>query len=240
VLLELVVVAEAWPWRLSWGSSAESWMSMLSRAPASSNSAATTFGLLWPRPARPPARCARRAQRLGRDQPLRRRADQALELGAADLEVAFRLGARGARRGQAALGLGHVRAGDLAHPEALAGGAELLGEHLLVVDVEPQQLLVADDVDVGLDGLLQHLLLRLQQARALRQHLVLGAARAGDGAAAAEHRLGDDDLVGGGAALDVNGVGRVLRLLEEGAPLHRIVALLERADAGVRHARRRR
>ena len=130
------------------------------------------------------------AQRLRRGQALRRLADHAGEDGAGILQPPFGIRPRGARAGQAAFGLRHVGARDLAHPEAFVGGLELAHQHLLVIRVEPHLLLVADDGDIGVHGIQQHLLFGRQQARALRQHLVLRPRGGGDGPPAAIERLG--------------------------------------------------
>ena len=132
------------------GISLEYCRSKLSLAAASSNSAAMTFGLLAAASALASSSVAhRQAQRLRLDQRARQLADQALVLRARGLQVAFGGLPRGGGAGQRRLGLGDVGAGDFADPEAVVGGLQLPGQHLLVVDVQRQHLLVGDDADIG-------------------------------------------------------------------------------------------
>ena len=101
-------------------------------------------------------------------------ADHLLIRAARGQQVAFRgLALRGCA-GQRRLGLRHVGAGDLAHPEPVVGRLELLGQHLLVVDVERQELLRLDDADIGVDHIAEAGLFLRQQGGALGHHLVLG------------------------------------------------------------------
>ena len=150
-------------------------------------------------------------QGLRRDQALRRLADQAREGGAGNLELALGLGAGGPRAGEARFGLRHVGAGDFTHPEALIGGLQLAGEHLLVIDVQPHLLLRADDRDIGVGGVQHHALLHRIEAGALGEHPILRIADGGDGAPAAIDRLRHLDAAGGEGALLPLGGGDEVR-----------------------------
>ena len=120
--------------------------SIASRAAASSNRAATTFGLLVRgQRRRLLLRCVTgSAQRLRLHQVARRQvADQPRKVPRAICRLPSAFGRVRRRAGQRGLGLGHVGAGDLADPEALVGGLQLLGQHLLVVDVAAPAAAVA-------------------------------------------------------------------------------------------------
>ena len=102
---------------------------------------------------------------------------------------------------QRGLGLRHVGAGDLANPEAIVCGLELLRQHLLVVDLQIEQLLRLDDTDIGADGVVEAGLLLRDQRGALRHHLVLGAVDVGRHLAAGIEVLGDRGLGRGDLAI---------------------------------------
>ena len=110
--------------------------------------------------------------------------------GAGGLEAAFGGLAGGAGAGERGFGLGDVRPGDFADAEAVVGGLELAGEHLLVVEVELEDLLGLDDADEGVDGVGKDLLFGGEQAGALTEDAVIGLFGGGAGAAAGVDLLG--------------------------------------------------
>ena len=105
----------------------------------------------------------------------------------------------GARLREAGLGLGDVGAGDLADPEAVAGGLELAAQALLVVERQLEHGAVLPGGGVGVDRVQQHVLLGRQQVRPLGEDLALGPPHAGGGAAAGVEVLAQRqvDLAGG-------------------------------------------
>ncbi len=115
-------------------------------------------------------------------------------IGARCLQRPFRRLPRRPRRGQRRLGLGDVGAGDLAHPEPVIGRLQLAGEHLLVVDLEREQLLVLDHRDIGTDRLLEDLLLGGDELGPLGEHVVLGLGHLAMHLAARKQRLGEGGL----------------------------------------------
>ena len=108
--------------------------------------------------------------------------------------------------GQRGLRLRHVGAGDFTDPEAVVGRLQLLCQHLLVVDVQREQLLRLDDADIGVDDVGEAGLLLRDQGGALGHDLVLGAVDVGLRLAAGIERLGQRGLRGADVAFE-SGLG---------------------------------
>ena len=120
-----------------------------------------------------------------------------------DLLVGAAAGAQvGARRieardgvGAAGFGLRHVGARHLADGEAVLRRLQFARQHVDVVLVEPNELLVAHHVHVGGDRLQQHAALDVAQHLALGAHVGFRAVHRVVGAKAAEDRLHGVDAV---------------------------------------------
>ena len=92
---------------------------------------------------------------------------------------------------EAGFGLRHVGDGELADPEALARGVELLDQHPHVVPARIDDADVAHQVGVGGDGLQQDRLLGVGQRARWAWMLAWAVLVSADRLAAAEDRLGD-------------------------------------------------
>ena len=118
------------------------------------------------------------------------------------LKIALRDLPLGCRLRQCRLRLCHVSPGDLADAEPVIGRLQLLRQHLLIIDVQREQLLRLDDANIGVHHIAKAGLLLRDQVRALGDDLVLRAIDAGLRLAAvidglAQRRLrGADEPVG--------------------------------------------
>ena len=143
-------------------------------------------------------RCLLRNRQIGwrrrRCQTARRFADHANIIGARSGDVAFGENAVGARTRQTSFGLGDVGLRDLADLETITGRAELTGQHLLVVDLQVEHGLVAQQIRIGRRGIDQHALFGRVQGRAAALHEIFGAAGFGKRTAAAIERLAHAEL----------------------------------------------
>ncbi|MEJ1969707.1 MAG: hypothetical protein WDN03_13895 [Rhizomicrobium sp.] len=126
-------------------------------------------------------------QRLGRA------ADGLEEIRVADRQLALRRGEVGLRPGQARLRLRHIGTGERAGVELRLGRVRLFLEDFDIVLAQAEDRGVAHHVHVGGRGAEQHGLLGGDELGAGAADLRLGASDLGDGAAAAEDRLGDGD-----------------------------------------------
>ena len=169
----------------SWASSTRTW----SRAAARSKPASTTRGWRGSSPSASLQRRRQLAQGADRRELARRPADLLLVVGDRGLQVALGAGEVGDGAGDPALRLGDVGTGQLGHFEALLDAAEIAVQPLQIV------LRIADHVArphhrrIGLDGVQEHGLLGILEPGPGRADLVLGAAGAGHGLAAAVDRL---------------------------------------------------
>ena len=98
-------------------------------------------------------------------------ADDLLEAAAAGAQVGARSIEAGDCVGAAGLGLRHVGARHLADGEAVLRRLQFARQHVDVVLVEPDELLVADHVHVGGDRLQEHDALHVAQNLALGRTL---------------------------------------------------------------------
>ena len=176
---------------------------------------------------------------LGLGQVLRRVADEAREIGAVAREIALRLLAAGAGGGEPCLGLRHVGAGQRADAELVLRRFELAPEDLLVVDVEIDRRLIAQDVEIGLDDAEEDRAFGRGVARALGLDRLLGGGGARHRLAALVDRLGDVHVGRLGLERRVRGRGgRCGRRILDALGAGRAGELHGRAPAGkrLRHA----
>ena len=139
----------------------------------------------------------RQFERLRRHQcPRRIGADKLAEALVGDMQVALRHRDLFLRPGERGLGLRHRGFGDLADIELVLHRAQLLGEDVLVVDVEIEQVTVGDDGHIGIDHLGEDGLLGREQLRPGGVDAVLRLMQLGGGQPAIEDRLVDGDLPG--------------------------------------------
>ena len=135
---------------------------------------------------------ARQALRLaGIVELTRRLADRGAIGGTGDLKLIRRRFAGGLGGRECRLGLGHVRARHLAHREPIVCGLEVARQHLLVIDVEPEDRLSQHDIVVRDGRRMQGGLLDDVELRALDEHVEIGDARLRLGLPAGIEVLGD-------------------------------------------------
>ncbi len=152
-------------------------------------------------------------------------ADHLLEGATARAQVGARRIETGDGVGTPRLRLRHVRARHLADGEAVLARLQLAREHVDVVLVEANELLVAHDVHVGRRRLQKHLALDIAQNLLLLAHGGLGAVHRVVGAKPGEDRLYQVHTVAARLGHAVEGGARTL-----------VVAL--ESDAGVARDRR--
>ena len=126
----------------------------------------------------------------------RRLADDVLERGAGDDQLALHADPVGGRVRQPRFGLGNVGARHLADFEAIPRRLELALQALLVVEREIENGAPTHDVHIGRDGVEEDLLFDFGEARAVGQHEMFGLCRRGDRPAAPVDRLGKRQRIG--------------------------------------------